>query len=209
MAIDPDVLKTLKPEPLSALAGRVRDGDILLCSANDPFSLLIRWATKSPWSHVALAYRWRDTHKIMAFEAVQQLGVRTIPLDRFISETSTGKRPYPGKIILARHADYADKGGAPGGAAMQRLAEFAVEKFGDRFAPMEILKIALRIIVGRTGRKMPKSLGPKDEFICSEFAAKCFEAVGIEIEWDGRGFIAPADFANDPKTRAIARFKTQ
>ena len=145
----------------------------------------------------------------MVFEAVQQLGVRCVPLERFISESSTGQKPYPGKIILARHGDYADKGGKAGGAAMRRLAEAAVDRFGDRFAPGEILKIAARITFGRTGRKTPKFLGPRDEFICSEYAAKCFEAVGIEIEWDGRGFIAPADFANDPNVKAIAQFRTR
>ncbi len=209
MAIDDDVLKTLKPEPFGDVAKRVRDGDILLCSATDPFSRLIRWATRSPWSHVALAYRWRSVGRIMVFEAVQQLGVRCVSLERFVSETSTGQKPYPGRIILARHADYADKGGAAGGAAMRRLADAAVDRFGDRFAPGEVLKIAARIALGRTGRKTPKFLGPRDEYICSEYAAKCFEAVGIKIAWDGRGFIAPASFANDPNVKAIAQFRTR
>jgi len=96
-----------------------------------------------------------------------------------------------------------------GGAAMRRMAVFGVDRLGDRFAPLEILKIAIRIAVGRLGRKMPKFLGAKDEFICSEYAAKCFEAVGIEIAWDGLGFIAPSDFAADPKVRAIAKFQTR
>jgi hypothetical protein len=209
MAIDDDVLTALEPEPLPELTGRVRDGDILLCSATDPFSRLIRWATRSPWSHVALAYRWPGPHRIMVLEAVQQLGVRTVTLERFISQSSTGQKPYPGRILLARHGDYASRGGAPGGAAMRRLAEFGVDRLGDRFAPLEILKIALRIVLGRFGGKMPGFLGPKDEFICSEYAAKCFEAVGIEIAWDGRGFIAPADFALDPKVRAIAQLRTR
>lgn len=209
MAIDDNILRTLKPEPLSAIAGRIRDGDILLCAGNDPFSKLIGWATRSPWTHVALAYRWPALGRIMVFESVQTLGVRTVPLAKFISQSSTGKKPYPGKIILARHDDYAHKGGKSGSAAMRRLADFAVDRFGQPFAAMEILKIAARICVGSLHRKMPKSLGPKNEFICSEYAAKCFEAVGIEILWDGLGFIAPADFARDPKTRAIAQFKTR
>jgi hypothetical protein len=209
MAIDDDVLTTLKPEPLAAVARRVRDGDILLCSGDDPFSKLIGWATKSPWTHVALAYRWPSLSRIMVFESVQQLGVRTVPLSKFISQSSTGQRPYPGKIILARHDDYAEKAGKSGSAAMSRLADFAVDRFGQPFAGLEILKIAARICLGSLGRKMPKSLGPKNEFICSEYAEKCFEAVGIKIRWDGLGFIAPSDFARDPKTRAIARFKTR
>jgi hypothetical protein len=209
MAIDDSVLKTLKPEPLGAIAGRVRDGDILLCSATDPFSRLIGWSTKSPWTHVALAYRWQSVSRIMVFEAVQTIGVHAVTLERFISQTSTGQKPYPGKIILARHQDYADKGGKAGGAAMNRLADFAVDRFGDRFDGLEILRIAARITFGRTGRKMPKFLGPKNAFICSEYAAKCFAAVGIKIEWDGRGFIAPASFASDPAVKAIAQFRTR
>jgi hypothetical protein len=158
---------------------------------------------------VALAYRWPALGRIMVFESVQTLGVRAVPISTFVRQSSTGQRPYPGKIILARHDDYADKGGKGGSATMKRLADFAVDRFGDRFAASQILKIAARICLGSLNRKMPRFLGPKNEFICSEYAARCFKTVGIEIEWDGLGFIAPADFANDPKTRAIAQFKTR
>jgi hypothetical protein len=208
MAIEDDVLTKLKPEPLDAIKGRVRDGDILLCSANEPFSKLIRWATKSPWSHIALAYRWPALGRIMVFESVQHYGVRTVPLSTFVARGATGQKPFPGKIILARHDDYAVKGGKEGSAAVKRLADFAIDRFGDPFAAKEILKIAARICMGRFERKMPKFLLPKDEFICSEYVAKCYEEAGIAIPWDGLGFIAPADFANDPKSRAIAQFKT-
>ncbi|HEY2660219.1 MAG TPA: hypothetical protein VGI79_10880 [Caulobacteraceae bacterium] len=209
MAIEDDVLKTLKPEPLDAVARRIRDGDILLCSGNDPFSRLIGWATKSPWTHVALAYRWPALGRIMVFESVQQLGVRAVTLPRFISQSSTGQKPYPGKIILARHEDYADRGGKEGSAAMKRLADFAVDRLGDRFAPMEILRIAARICLGSANKAMPKWAMPKNEFICSEYASKAYEAVGVKIQWDGLGFIAPCDFAKDPATKAIAQFRTR
>ncbi len=207
MTIENDALRTLKPEPLSAVARRIRDGDILLCSGNDPFSKLIGWATKSPWTHVALAYRWPDIGRIMVFESVQQLGVRTVPLTTFLTQSSTGTKPYPGRIILARHDDYADKGGEAGGAAMKRMADFAVDRFGDPFSGVEIAKIGLRVALGRLNLKLPKDMGPKNEFICSEYAAKCLHAVGIDIPWDGLGFIAPADFALDPKIKALAQFK--
>ncbi len=158
---------------------------------------------------MALAYRWPSLGRVMVFESVQTLGVRAVPLRKFISQSSTGRKPYPGKIILARHEDYADKSGKSGSAAMRRLGDFAVDHFGDPFAGLEILKIAARICMGASNRRMPKALGPKDEFICSEYVAKCFKTVGIDVEWDGLGFIAPADFALDPKTRAIAQIRTR
>src|SRR5450432_1271050 len=203
MAFGADVLTDLGPEALPVIGPKVRDGDILLCAAKDPFSRLIGWSTKSPWSHVAIAYRWPAVDRLLAFECVQRIGVHAVSIERFISQTSSGGRPYPGKIILARHAD------APGAKALAPLVDYAVDCMGDRFSPGEIVKIATRITVGRLNRHMPKALEAKDEFICSEYVAKCFEKIGIKIKWDGLGFIAPADFALDTKVRAVARFKTR
>lgn len=206
--VDPDVLKTLKPQSLTALAPHIHDGDILLCSGHDAFSRLIGWSTKSPWTHVAVAYHWPSLGRIMVFEAVAKIGVRTVPMATFLRQSSSGVTPYPGKIVLARHADFAKAHGRGDSPAARKFADFAVDKFGQPFSGREVAKIGLRICLGRFERHMPRSLGPQDEFICSEYIARCFAAVGIEIEWDKLGFIAPADFANDPKIEAIARFRT-
>jgi hypothetical protein len=208
LSISADVLTRLPPEPYKTISRRVRNGDLLLCSAYDPFSKLIRWATKSPWSHVAIAYRWPALRRIMAFEAVQTIGVHAVPLQTFIRQSSSGRKPYPGKIILARHADFAVAHGKPSEASAKRFADFAVDRVGDKFASAEVAKIGLRVALGRFERRAPKFMGPSDAFICSEYVAKCFERIGIKIPWDGHGFIAPCDFANDPKINAIARFRT-
>jgi hypothetical protein len=208
MAIDNDVLTTLKPEPLSKVTGRIRDGDLLLCAGTAPISRAIAFATHSPWSHVALAYRWDGIGRLMVFESVEHIGVRTVPLSNFVLHSGKHRKPYPGKIILARHEDYKDHAGPAASAKMQRLADFAVDRFGSPFAALEILKIGLRIGAGALGMKMPRSLGPDDEFICSEYVAKCYENIGIEVPWDRMGFIAPADFAHDPKIHALAQIST-
>ena len=208
MAISDDILTKLEPEPLDKIAHRIRDGDILLCAATDMGSRLISWSTRSQWTHIALAYRWPSLGRIMAFESVHTIGVRAVPLAKFIKRTSSGVTPYPGKIVLARHEDFAAIKRGDKTNAMRRLGDFAVDRFGDPFASAEILKITARIMLGRTKTRTPKHLAPKNEFICSEYVAKCFEAVGIGVAWDGAGFVAPADFARDPKIHAIARFRT-
>lgn len=208
MTISDDVLTKLKAEPLETIARKVRDGDVLLCAATDAGSRLIGWSTRSRWTHIALAYRWPSLGRVMAFESVHTIGVRAVPLASFIKRTSNGVTPYPGKIILARHEDFVGKKGGQDGDAMRKLGDFAVDRFGDPFASSEILKIGARILLGRTKTRTPKRLEPKDEYICSEYVAKCFEIVGIDIAWDGAGFVAPADFARDPKMHAVARFKT-
>ena len=209
MAIDDQALTTLKAEPLSAVLGRIRDGDLLLCSGDQPISKLIRAATHSPWSHVALAYRWNSIGRVMVFESVEHVGVRTVPLEDFVLRSGKKRKPYPGQIILARHADYASQAGAVASANTRRLADFAVDRFGAPFAAAEVLKIGLRIAAGGVGLKMPRMLGPDNEFICSEYVAKCYQKVGIEIPWDQKGFIAPADFARDPKVHALTRISTR
>lgn len=205
MAVDDHAPHQLRAEPLSAVKARIRDGDLLLCSGSQPMSKLIRAATHSPWSHVALIYRWPAIGRIMVFESVERIGVRTVPLEDFLFRSGSKRKPYPGPVILARHADYAESASAP---RTKALADFAVDRFGAPFAPGEILKIGARIIAGGMGVTLPRTLGPKDEFICSEYVAKCYEQVGIDIPWDQKGFIAPADFARDPKIQALARVST-
>jgi len=203
MAIDEQVLDKMAPEALEDLLPRIRDGDILLCSATDPFSRLIAWSTKSPWTHVGFAWRWPDGGRIMALECVQRIGVHAVPMDRFISETSEGQRPYPGKIILARHSKL------PHAADMDAMIKCGIDHMGDRFSAVEISRIAARIVAGRWEGKTPRPLRPKDEMICSEYVDKCYRAAGVRIPWDGLGFIAPCDIASDPDVTALARFQTR
>jgi hypothetical protein len=198
-----DVLSQLPAEDLAAISPKIRNGDLLLCSARDPFSRLIGWSTKSPWTHVGIAWRWPTVHRIVALECVQRIGVHSVGLERFISQTSDGVRPYPGQILLARHADIADRGD------LMPLIDYAIDCMGDPFSAAEIAKIAIRIAFARTQRRMPEPFKPKDEFICSEYVDRCYRTVGVEIPWDGKGFIAPADIASDPKVSAVAQFRTR
>jgi hypothetical protein len=205
MAIPDSIFDDLPPRPYPEVRKLVRDGDLLLCSVNERMSRLIRWATRSPWSHVALAFRLEEIDRVMVLECVEHIGVRAVPLSRFIARTSHGVHPYPGRILLARHAGLSAKSRQ---RPLKRMAEFAFDRLGDRFSQGEMAKIAARIALGRFHLRTPRSLGPDDEFICSEYVARCFEAVGLKVPWDGYGFVAPADFARDPRVEPIAQVRT-
>jgi hypothetical protein len=202
MPISNDALQTLPQMDAEAIERDIQDGDLLLCSGTRIFSKLIRWATKSPWSHVAIAMRADPIGRVMVLESVEKIGVRTLPFQTFAFGVG-GKHPYPGRIVLARHARLA----AAGPETQRRVAQFAVDTLGDPFAPGEVLKIAARIIVGSINQKMPEAMQARDEYICSEFVAMCFEKAGLRIPWDGRGFIAPCDFAADPDVSAIGQLR--
>jgi hypothetical protein len=202
MAIEASALTNMEPQKLEAILPHIRDGDLLLCSARDPVSRMISWSTSSPWTHVGFAWRWPAGGRVLALECVQRIGVHAVSMDRFISQTSTGQTPYPGAIILARHSQVARA------ADQDALIHCGIDHMGDRFSPAEITRIALRILTGRLNRKTLRPLRAKDEMICLEYVDKCYRAGGLEIRWDGLGFIAPCDIAEDPHVEAVARFKT-
>ena len=178
----------------------VQTGDLFLCSGKKGMSQLIRFATKSPWSHVAIAVRVESLDRVLVCESVEKIGVRALPLHTFLFGVA-GKKPYPGKVLLARQA----KLNAAGDAALKAMTDFALDQLGDPFAVADIVKIAARILWGATNQETPAALEAQDEYICSEYAALCFEKAGVTIPWDGRGFIAPCDFALDPDASAIGQ----
>jgi hypothetical protein len=202
MSIPDDALQTLPELDASAIEQQIRDGDLLLCSGHHAFSHLIRWATKSPWSHVAMAMRADPIGRVMVLESIEKIGVRTVPFQTFVFGEE-GLRPYPGKIVLARHAKIA----AAARGDIHKIAGFAVDQLGDPFDPGEVLKIAARVALGSLQQKMPKAMKSRGEYICSEYVAACFEQIGVRPPWDGRGFIAPCDFAADPDVSAIAQVR--
>ena len=76
-------------------------------------------------------------------------------------------------------------------------ARFAVDLFGYPYDKDEIVRIAARIVASKVGlkRRDMKAISRDREYICSEYVWECYKNLGIDIEYDRRGFIAPADFA--------------
>jgi hypothetical protein len=204
MTIQSDVLETLPPIPYAQLRDSLRDGDIVLCQGRDPFSRLIQWSTKSCWSHVGMVFRVDSLEQVIVIEAVEKIGVRAVALSDFVSRDSGGTHPYPGKILFVRHKKL--KGDVTDPRVVE-MAKFAFGKLGCKFAPGEIAKIAMRIADARLfgNRKTPKALLSDDEFICSEFVAGAYHKAGLTIPWDGLGFVAPSDIANDESLYPIAQ----
>ena len=83
----------------------------------------------------------------MVLESVESLGVRTVPLSKYLEDYDNKGHPYPGGLVLARHKgfkhkDFEDKGAEK---KLQKFAQFAVNLFGYPYDTDEIAKIAIRI----------------------------------------------------------------
>jgi len=192
-----DDFPTLPTIPYQKLRQEIRSGDILLCSGDGPFSGLIQHATASVWSHVAFVLRLDVIHRIMILESVENIGVRTVTLSSYVSDYNATGRGYPGRLMIARHEDLRQEN-------INRLSTFATGLLGYPYNREEIIRIAMRIGLGTVGiHPNGPDPAPRKEFICSEYVHLCMQSIGVHIDYDPLGFIAPADFARCQKIKPI------
>ena len=137
----------------------IQSGDLLFCSGSGYFSQMIQRATKSAWSHVAFVMRLDDVDRVMVLESVEPQGVRTVPLSKYLRNYDNKNNPYPGGVLIARHADFKDKVTPQ---RLHRFGQFAVDLFGYPYDRDEIAKIAYRIMTGkrRARRTDPEYIRP-------------------------------------------------
>jgi hypothetical protein len=85
------------------------------------------------------------------------------------------------------------------------LAKYAVDQFGYPYDKQQIAKIAARIMASKVpfSKKELARIKASNDFICSEYVARCYETIGIKVTWDRRGFIVPADFARDKRFELV------
>ena len=178
-------------------------GDILLCSGNSPFSTLIQKATGSIWSHVGFVLRVDAIGRIMVLESVESIGVRAIPLSNYVRDYNATGKGYPGRLLIARHRDVKEEN-------IANLSRAAVDFLGYPYGKEEIIRIAARIGLHSMGISPTEmNLAPQREFICSEYAHACFKSIGITIDYNPMGFIAPVDFARHPLVEMVCYIESE
>lgn len=202
MPVSPEALMNLPEQDYASIRSIVRTGDLALCSGTSVGSRLIRWATGTPWSHVAMLFRLDEIDRVIALEAVEQIGVRIVPLSRFVIEDSSRHRPYPGQILIARHDDWETRATPE---RLHKLNRFSTDRLGAPFSRREMTRIALRYLCHWANLPQLPRIRTKQAYICSEYVALCFAQLGIEIPCAGRDFVTPGDFARAPAVNAIAR----
>lgn len=202
MAISVSALPDVPSHDYNIIRPQIHSGDILLCSGSSLFSSLIQQATQSIWSHVGFIMRLDAINRIMVLESVESIGVRTVPLSCYASNYNGTGKGYPGKVLIARHAAFKPQN-------IGNLSRHAVDLFGYPYDKDEIVRIALKI--GMRTFAFPENAGPPQAgraFICSEYAYDCYKSVGIQINYDTSGFVAPADFAKTPEIHPVGFVNT-
>ncbi|NBC35866.1 hypothetical protein GTZ99_04770 [Novosphingobium sp. FSY-8] len=169
----------------------IKTGDVLFCSGSALFSDLIKFATKSPISHVGFVIRFDAIDRIMVMESVESIGVRSVPLSSYVRDYCGTGKPYPGKLAIGRHAAFPD--GDAG--KIKTLMTHSVDLLGHRYDNAQIGKIAMRIMAGAAGLHIGDVIKPDKDFICSEYVADAYASIDIHLPRSAGGFVAPADVA--------------
>lgn len=200
MAVSADEFLAMPTISYSEIRPQLRTGDIALFHSIALGSKLIEFGTHSLWSHAAFVWCLPEVDRVMLLESMDTVGVRAMPMSTRVNGCTASPTPLQGKLLIARHDDFPDP---PGREKLNALTQFALDRVGFPYSFQELHKIALRIALGMAGKIVTGRLQSPDGFICSEYVAKCYDAIGIELAADKEGFIAPGDIANDPKVRGV------
>jgi hypothetical protein len=136
-------------------------------------------------------------------ESVESIGVRTVPLSQYLKNYNGSGGGYDGKLLIARHDDYAKK---PYPTGFKKMSQFAVDLLGYQYDNLEIIRIMAKIMTSKYSARKGK-IKRNNEYICSEYVYECFSAIGIKFKYDKRGFIAPGDIAKDKRVNAVVALK--
>ena len=173
-------IKSLPTKNYDAVRDELRSGDLVFCSGSYLFSGLIQRFTKSVWSHVGIVYRDETLGRVFILESETGIGVRLVPVSKYLRDYHGRRRPYRGQIVVGR----VQPGLTPD--QIRRGVSFGMDLLTRPYDNNEILRIALRIA-------FKISRGTRDrKYICSELVDECFRAAGVRFTRPDN-YISPQD----------------
>lgn len=190
--IKPQDLEGIEKVPYDQVRDTLRTGDIVFCSGTYFFSGLIRWFTKSCWSHCGIIYRDDNLGRIFVLESETLIGVRLAPLSKYLKDYHGRNKPYRGRILIGR----LDPG--PSAEDVKKAISFGMDELTKPYDNFEILRIAIRILfkIGRRNRDR--------KYICSELVYEAFRKADVWFKFHHRS-ISPDDIWKDPRVHQQCR----
>ena len=185
-------IKALPVQGYDAVRDSLHSGDLVFCSGSYLFSGLIQRFTKSVWSHVGMIYRDEHLGRVFILESEAGVGVRLVPVSKYLRDYHGRRRPYRGQIVVGRVQPALTDDQVRAGVS------FGMDLLTRPYDNHEILRIALRILfrVGRRARDR--------KFICSELVDECFRAAGVRFKRPDN-YISPQDIWRNDVVALAAR----
>jgi hypothetical protein len=150
---------------------KIRDylhtGQLVFCSGNYLFSGIIQKLTKSVWSHVGIIYKDEELGRVLLLEAEPYIGIRLIPLSKYIEDYKGTRRPYKGNIFVANVQVDLPK------EDLNQGISFGLDELTRPYDNWEIIRILLRILFRMGKRERNRN------YICSELVRDCYAKAGV------------------------------
>lgn len=179
-AIKKTDIKRLDVRPYETVRETLCTGDIIFCSGSYIFSGLIQKFTGSVWSHVGIIYRDDILGRVFILESETGIGVRLVPLSKYLRDYHGRRQPYRGQIVIGR----LEPSLTPDRA--NQAVSYGMDLLTKPYDNWEILRIAMRIAL-RVGRRTRDR-----KYICSELVDECFNSAGVKFTRP-ENYISPDD----------------
>ncbi len=168
------------------IRGELKTGQIVFCSGSYLFSGIIQRLTKSTWSHVAVIYKDEELGRVMMLEAEPRIGIRLIPLSKYLRDYKGTKRPYKGQITIAQLNFPVER------ENMNKGISFGLDELTRPYDNFEIVRIMIRILFHISKRERNRN------YICSELVRDIFAKAGIIMQYKDT-YISPDNIWNDKR----------
>lgn len=160
-----------------------KTGDLLFFSGNHWLSGLIRWRSKSAWSHVGMVLRIDEMDRVFLVESTIENGVRLLPLSFIFKDYGGDKKPYDGRVAWTRHKIIMENHGFS-----DKLKEFCMDNLSKQYDRKEYWRILWRTFIAR------KKFFSDDKYTCAEFVYEAFKYAKVKLPKEKGVFISPGAF---------------
>jgi cell wall-associated NlpC family hydrolase len=185
-------IKALPRISYEKIRDELKTGDIFFSSGSYTFSGIIQTLTKSAWSHVAIVYRDVELRRVMILEAEPRVGIRLIPLSKYLYDYKGTRRPYKGQIVMAKlNFDLEHE-------KLNHAISFGLDELSRPYDNWEIIRIMLRILF-RIGKREKNR-----NYICSELVRDAFSKAGVIFRRND-SYISPQEIWKDKRVEISYR----
>ncbi|GAB2834528.1 YiiX/YebB-like N1pC/P60 family cysteine hydrolase [Ferruginibacter profundus] len=181
-------LKQMPVIPYEKIREHIKTGDIFFSSGSYAFSGIIQNLTKSTWSHVAVIYKDEELGRVLVLEAEPSVGIRLIPLSKYLLDYKDKKRPYKGQITIAQINIEIEK------EKLNRGISFGLDELARPYDNFEIVRIMIRILFHISKRERNRN------YICSELVRDIFAKAGVIIQYKDT-YISPEKIWTDERVQ--------
>ena len=171
---------------------QMRDMDVLLFKGNGWVSNIIKWKTKSAYSHAGLVAWWGD--RLMVLEAVGN-GVRATPISYNLTK-------YKGGIDYFRCSEYLS------GPIRAGMLSFAQKQLGKEYDHKRLIGFFIKLMLNKP-LQQSESIKVPSTFFCSEYVAEIYEQAGCDLVLERSSqYTSPDKLAGSKKMEFVGTLKT-